>query len=116
VWLGPWICPATISLLFIVWGFWTLHSPEDISFTSRTFTVFVIGAVFALITFFQPAAAALMEGGAAELSQYTPGSFWWWLFIPSILLMACGLGMTLRAAKNSVTITSRDFANEADPR
>lgn len=106
VWLGPWICPAMISLLFVVWGFWILHSTEDLSFTSRTFTVFFIGAVLGLVTFFQPATAALMKGGVTELSQYTPGSFWWWLFFPSILLMAYGLRMTLGTAQNSVSIAS----------
>ena len=86
-----------ISLLFIVWGFWTLRSANDISFTPRSFTVFVTGAGLGLASFLQPAIAVLIDGGIAELSQYTPGSFWWWLFVPSYLLMTCGLGMTLRS-------------------
>jgi hypothetical protein len=101
VWLGPWVCPGMISLLFIAWGFWTLRSTNNISFTPRSLTVFVTGAALGLTTFLQPAVAVLMEGGVTELSRYTPGSFWWWLFIPSYLLMTCGLGMTLRAAENN---------------
>lgn len=94
-WLGPWICPVMISLLFIAWGYWTLRSPHEIEFTGKSISVFLVGAALGLITFFQPAAATLMHGGISELIQYTPGSFWWWLFVPSILLMACGFGMTL---------------------
>lgn len=101
VWLGPWICPGMISLLFIAWGFWTLRSTNDISFAPSSFMVFVTGAALGLTTFLQPAVAVVMEGGVTGLSQYTPGSFWWWLFIPSYLLMTCGLGMTLRAAENN---------------
>lgn len=96
VWLGPWICPAMIAMLFVAWGFRTLHSSDTISFTSRSFAVFLCGAVLGLVTFMQPAIAVTMQGGTAELSRYTPDRFWWWLFIPSYLLMACGLGMTLR--------------------
>lgn len=98
VWLSPWICPALISLLFIAWGFWTLRSTNNISFTPRSLTVFVSGAALGLVAFLQPAVAVLMEGGMAALSQYTPGDFWWWLFIPSYLLMTFGLGMPVRAA------------------
>ncbi len=100
VWLGPWICPAMIALLFVVWGFWTLRAPNNISFTCRSLTVFVSGGLLGLVTFLQPATAVVMKGGVAGLSQYTPGGYWWWLFVPGYLLMAYGLGMTLRTAKN----------------
>jgi len=103
VWLGPWICPVMISLLFIAWGFWTLRSANNISFTPRSVTVFGIGAGLGVVSFLQPAFAVLMDGGLAELSQYTPGSFWWWLFVPSYLLMTCGLGMTLFSENQSVS-------------
>jgi hypothetical protein len=101
VWLGPWICPAMISLLFIAWGFWTLRSTSNIVFTPRSITVFVIGAALGLASFLQPAVAVLMDGGVAALSAYTPGRFWWWLFALSYLLMTCGFGMTLRTANDS---------------
>jgi hypothetical protein len=99
VWLGPWICPAFISLLFIVWGYWTLRSNEKIAFSTSSLSVFALGAALGLITFFQPAMGVLARGGVAELSRYTPGAFWWWLFVPSLMLMTCGLGMTLRVAR-----------------
>jgi hypothetical protein len=100
VWLGPWICPAMIALLFVVWGFWTLRAPNNISFTRRSLTVFVSGALLGLVTFLQPATAVVMERGVAELSQYTPGGYWWWLFVPGYLLMASGFGMTLPITQN----------------
>ena len=102
VWLGPWICPALISLLFIAWGFWTLRSATHVSFTPRSLTMFIIGAGLGLASFLQPAVGVLITGGITELSKYTPGSFWWWLFIPSYLLMGCGLGMTLCGANDRV--------------
>ncbi len=97
-WLGPWICPATVSLLFIAWGSWTLRATHDVSFTPQSFAVFVTGAGLGLASFLQPAVSVLIDGGIAALSQYTPRSFWWWLFIPSYLLMASGLAMTLLPA------------------
>ena len=107
VWLGPWICPAMISLLFIVWGFWTLRSTNNISFTPSSLTVFATGACLGFAAFLQPAVSVLIDGGIAELSQYTPGSFWWWLFVPSYLLMTCGLGMTLLSANYRVSAGPR---------
>ena len=91
VWLGPWICPVAISMLFIVWGWWTLLSQRDISFTATSLTMFVAGAGLGLATFMQPAIA----NGTETLSSYLPGKFWWWLFVPSYLLMAAGFALTV---------------------
>ena len=106
VWLGPWICPALISLLFIVWGFWTLRSVETIAFAPPSFMVFVVGAMLGIAAFLQPAVAALNHGGMEELSRYTPGNFWWWLFVLSYLMMACGLGLTVRGVPVPFPATS----------
>jgi hypothetical protein len=103
VWLGPWICPAMISLLFIAWGFWTLRSANNISFTPFSLTVFLTGVGLGIASFLQPAVAVFIDGGIADLSQYTPGSFWWWLFVPGYLLMTSGFGMTLHSANNRVS-------------
>lgn len=92
VWLGPWICPALIALLFMVWGGWVLLTPRDVRFTSRSLGLFVAGSVLGLVTFLQPAAAVSFAGN--DLTQYVPGSFWWWLFVPSLLMMVGGLAMT----------------------
>lgn len=103
VWLSPWICPALIALMFVVWGFLTLRTADDRCLTMRSVMLFVAGAGLALMAFLQPAIAVLIEGGTAALSQYTPGRFWWWLFIPGYLLMICGLSSTFRSS----SITSR---------
>jgi hypothetical protein len=92
VWLGPWICPAMIALLFAVWGFRTLNSKAAVSFTRRSLLLFVSGAALGLLSFLQPAAAVLIDGGTEALSQYRPSGFGWWLFLPGYLLMAWGLG------------------------
>ena len=102
VWLGPWICPAAISVLFIVWGSWALMTKRNVKFSVASLTTFVIGAVLGLVSFMQPAI-----GAGAELNTYLPGSFWWWLFIPSYLLMVLGFAMTAffdpRLSKNETT-------------
>jgi hypothetical protein len=90
VWLAPWICPAAIALLFILWGSWALLSQREVLFTSTSLTMLVTGACLALITFMQPAIA----NGTETLSSYLPGAFWWWLFLPSYLLMAAGFALT----------------------
>ena len=92
VWLGPWICPAAIAALFMVWGGWTLMSQREIRFTPISSTVFTVGSVLGLVAFMQPVAGMNNE----ELSQYLPSGFWWWLFAISYVLMVAGFAMTLR--------------------
>ena len=91
VWLGPWICPAMIAMLFVAWGSWTLLSEREISFNATSLTMFLLGAGLGLVSFMQPAIA----NGSETLSSYLPGAFWWWLFLPSYLLMAVGLTLTV---------------------
>lgn len=89
VWLGPWICPAAISVLFIFWGAKTLMSDRDVRFTPASTATFVIGAALGLIAFMQPPLSVPTE----ELKQYMPGNFWWWLFGISYAMMAAGFLM-----------------------
>jgi hypothetical protein len=97
LWLGPWICPAMIALLFTIWGYWALRTPMKTAFDRNSLGLFVVGATLGLVTFVQPAFAATLKGGATSLSQFIPAGFWWWLFIPSYLLMVWGLAMTTRS-------------------
>lgn len=104
IWLGPWICPALIALLFIVWGGWVLQSRQELALTFRGLGIFVLGAVLGLISFMQPAGAVMLESGTdslEQLSQYMPGQFWWWLYIPSLIMMAIGLAMTKRTPSDN---------------
>ena len=96
VWLGPWICPAAIAVLFVAWGHWTLTTEREVRFTFASSVTFAAGAVLGLVTFMQPAIAR----GGKTLSSYSPGSFWWWWFLFGFALMAAGFALTARRAKN----------------
>lgn len=96
VWLGPWICPVAIAILLVAWGSWAMLSRDETKFTPTGLALFVVGCGLALVTFMQPAIAH----GTETLSNYMPGTFWWWLFLPSYLLMAVGLALTAWQAKS----------------
>ena len=89
-WLGPWLSPVLIALLFVVWGGWVLTSPNEVRFSRSTVVLFVVGALLALVTFLLPAAPLLLEGEEA-FRGYLPGDFFWSLFIFGYILMAIGL-------------------------
>ncbi len=95
IWLGPWICPALISLLFILWGGWIVGSAREYTFPASGKWLFLSGAVLALISFLQPAVPILLTEGREGLLRFAPGGFWWWLFLPGYVLMAAGLGRVL---------------------
>ena len=67
---------------------------DRFAFTPTSLTIFVVGAVVGLITFFQPAIAYESQHGAGTLNQFEPNGFWWWLFWPALAAMAAGLLMT----------------------
>ena len=94
VWLGPWLCPVMISLLFIVWGARALLFRREECLTRKGVLTFVLGSTLALLAFLQPAWKVLANGGMEALSQYTPESFWWGLFLPGLFLMVSGLWKT----------------------
>jgi len=89
-WLGPWISPVLIALLFIVWGGWILYSPDETRFTRRTTVMFLIGTLLALTAFLMPAIPLLLEGEEA-FRGYQPGVFRWGIFIPGYILMVISL-------------------------
>jgi len=97
VWLGPWIAPALIAALFVVWGGWVLRSSQSFRFSYLSGSVFFVGASLGLATFLQPAAPFLSQGVDAY-SQFMPGEFWWWLFIIAYALMVGSLLLVLRSA------------------
>ena len=97
VWLSPWIAPALIAALFVVWGGWVLRSPQSFRFTYLSASLFVVGASLDLAAFLQPAFPLLTQGVDA-FKQFLPGEFWWGLFITGYLLMAVALLQVLRSA------------------
>ncbi len=100
IWLGPWICPVLIALLFVVWGGIVLSSSRDLKLRSSDTWIFIAGAVLGLISFLQPGLKVMLTSGLEGFSHYRPGGFWWWLFIPGYLLMILGLGRSLIRTTN----------------
>ncbi|MDQ7012209.1 MAG: hypothetical protein Q9M29_10330 [Mariprofundaceae bacterium] len=90
IWLGPWICPAVIAVLFIVWGGRVLASPAEFSFSRRQSIIFVAGTLLGLASFLWPAADVLFSTGIGGLTGFIPQTFDWWLYVPGLLLMGMG--------------------------
>ena len=97
-WLGPWICPALIALLFVLWGSRILLSPVDYSFSRINMGLFLLGTALCLFAFLLPA-AVLLPGGEAAFPDYQPSGFSWWLFFGGYLLMMTGLLRVLTAGQ-----------------
>lgn len=100
IWLGPWIAPAAIALLFAVWGHLALASEDAPRFDGRATSLFALGSLLCLVTFLQPAVPVLVEGGVDALRTFEPEGFWWWLFVPGLALMGAGLALALRFREN----------------
>ena len=98
-WLGPWICPALIALLFTLWGGRILLSPVDYSFSRLSMGLFLLGTALCLFAFLL-LAAVLLPGGEAAFQDYQPSGFSWWLFIIGYLLMTTGLLRVITADKS----------------
>ena len=89
-WLGPWICPVLIALLFTLWGGRVLLSPVGYRFSRSTTSLFLLGTALCLLAFLLPA-AVLLPGGEAAFQGYQPSGFSWLLFLVGYLLMTTGL-------------------------
>ena len=94
-WFGPWITPAAIALLFVVWGGWILLSEYEPRFNWLIGCLFVAGALLGLTAFLLPAAPLLPQGESA-FQGYVPDEFAWGLYLPGLLSMALGLFFTVR--------------------
>ena len=94
-WLGPWICPVLISILFVCWSIIVLKSDKKFVLSKLNLWLFLWGAILGLISFLQPAISYIINNSVKDFQHYMPGNFWWWLFIPGYLLMAVGLMRSL---------------------
>ncbi|MGD8570522.1 MAG: hypothetical protein PVJ39_20710, partial [Gammaproteobacteria bacterium] len=95
IWLGPWIAPALIALVFTLWGGHVLLSPQKPRFTRLTGTVFVAGAIAGVAAFLWPA-VPLLPGGEQAFDGYQPGYFPWWLYLFGLLGITVGLVSMVR--------------------
>ena len=94
-WLGPWITPTMIALLFTIWGAWVLASKHKPRFTRLSGSVFLVGAILGLAAFLWPAALLLPDGEQA-FDGYQPGHFPWLLYSVGFTAMTASLIASLR--------------------
>jgi hypothetical protein len=85
-WLGPWITPVLVSILFVAAGMRLLSSAAG--FTRSALATFVAGAMLVLAAFLLPGLPLLAQ---SEAGGFVPGDFPWSLFVPGYVLMAVGL-------------------------
>ncbi|WP_455208034.1 hypothetical protein [Kaarinaea lacus] len=97
-WLGPWITPAIIALLFTLWGGRVLATEHEPRFNKLSLNVFFAGAVFGLVAFLWQG-AMLLPGGEAAFDGYQPEDFPWIIYTFGLLAMTAGLIASLRINK-----------------
>lgn len=89
-WLGPWLTPAVIALLFVIWGGWVLASEREIRFGKRSLALFLPGTALCLAAFLEPA-LPLLAGGPEAFAEFVPERFLWGLYLPGVVAMGAGL-------------------------
>ena len=92
-WLGPWLTPVLIALMFVVWGGWALTRESAPVWSRTTLTTFTVGAVIGVAAFLIPV-APLLSGGEDALRGFTPDEFPWLVYWLGVALMAAGLLIT----------------------
>ncbi len=90
-WFGPWIAPALIALLFVVWGARVIGSETRYAFTPRQALLFLAGAALGLAAFLEPALPSLKAWPMTGLEGFRPDAFHWVLYGFGLALMAAGL-------------------------
>ncbi len=94
-WLGPWLTPAAIGLLFAVWGARALLADNSPRFTLRRSLLFLLGAALGLGAFLWPG-ARLLPGGEAAFEGYQPAGFPWAVYAAGLACMTASLFMDSR--------------------
>ncbi len=98
-WLGPWITPALIALLFVIWGGWVVAGSRQSMLPAPAIALFTIGALAGLAAFLLPALPLLADGEEAFRS-YVPGRFPWVIYSIGFGLMTIGLLLSFLSAEN----------------
>ncbi|OGI48739.1 MAG: hypothetical protein A2151_01070 [Candidatus Muproteobacteria bacterium RBG_16_65_34] len=94
-WVGPWIAPVAIAVLFAAWGGFALASGRGYRADLSAAAWFCVGAALALGAFLAPA-MPLIPKGAEAFRGWTPEGFPWALYAGGVLLMGVGLLLALR--------------------
>lgn len=89
-WLGPWIAPALIALLFTGWGGYALAMAHEPVFERWSVMMFVAGALLALATFLAPAWPELVQSREAA-AGFIPQHFAWEVYGAGVAGMTTGL-------------------------
>ncbi len=89
-WFGPWITPALIALMFVVWGGRTLYQQTHSRFAWDSTTLFALGAALTLASFLLPG-VPLLAGGIDAFRNFTPAAFPWVLFGVGYVVMLVAL-------------------------
>ena len=92
-WFGPWLAPAWIALLFVLWGGWVLVTARQPRWTAARGLLFTGGALVGLVAFLAPG-WPLLAGGAEAFRGWQPGEFSWALYGAGLAAMAVALVRT----------------------
>jgi hypothetical protein len=90
-WLGPWIAPVLVSILFVAAGARLLSGPAR--FTPVALAALRGGAGLVLTAFLVPG-VPLVRG--VTVDGFEPGDFRWSVYTVGYVLMATGLGLACR--------------------
>lgn len=94
-WLGPWIAPVAVAVLFVVWGAWALATEARPRVTLISGALLIAGAALMLAAFLSPG-FPLIARGVEGFRDYRPDTFRWGVFVPGYLAMTLGLIQTVR--------------------
>ncbi len=109
LWLGPWLAPVAIAVLFVAWAVPLLLSERQRRFTTARLLTFVAGALIDLVTFLAPAWPLVLQGRDAARG-FEPRAFQWPLFFLGWLLMAAALGSVLHDGNKPAGARNRALA------
>jgi len=99
-WLGPWIAPVAVALLFVAWSAWALIAGTHVRLTPFSGTLFLAGAALVLATFLLPGFPLLAQG-VEGFRDYRPGAFSWGVFSLGMLAMTAGLIKSVRDSRST---------------
>jgi hypothetical protein len=90
-WFGPWICPAIIAFLFMIWGGFAVSFKVSVNFSFPALALFITGALADLLTFLLPGFSIIGTSPDSAVTIAQPHNFLWPVFIPGFILMVSGL-------------------------